>query len=227
VKGFTAWACLACALAMPMFACAQADTYYEEDPKRWGTPDRILLPDYPPGALKAGQTGYVDFEGAVGPLRELGDAKYAADSLASEVFVEALKDVLPRWSFFPPLDMCMPAKVRVKNRIWFELDNGKPRIFLSRGSSGVKERADTKPLRRIEPKYPVEALRAGWAAYTYSRLDVGPDGAVTDVTTQAFSNSSDAHRVFEAANRSAFMRWQFEAGKVRRACMEVFYRLRN
>jgi hypothetical protein len=208
----------------------ETEPFHVEDPSRWGKPTRVVLPEYPKEALAKRLTGYVDFEGVVSPLRDIEGVEFVADSPASEPFVAALKEVLPHWGFYPSLGKdCMPDPVRVKTRVWFELDGDKPRISVTRRRIHEEERVAkvAVPTRRREPEYPVQAQRDGLMAYVYSRLDVGEDGRVLAVASEAYPRGPDSREAFVRSNERAFLRWEFPPGPKRTVCMEVFYRLRN
>lgn len=66
------------------------------------------------------------------------------------------------------------------------------------------------PIKRINPKYPMEAARqgrTGWAKFSFI---VEPDGSVSNILTVDSSGSKD----FEQASIKALKRWKYEPAKV-------------
>lgn len=226
----TLFAAMVALLALP----ARSETFAVEDPARWGTPEQIVLPDYPPEALKEGRVGYVDVVGRVSPLHELQAQEYTPDSPASEPFVAALKEVVRYWSFYPPVGAdCRPIEEVTRLRVWFEIAEGKPKISVSRGpAGGPRLPRMLKATRKRDPGYPHRMLREGLQAYVYAGMRVGPEGEVTGVTTDVFpAETRDRLEDFASATQLALSGWRFPPAEAdatpRTACVEVHFRIRN
>jgi DNA-binding NarL/FixJ family response regulator len=121
----------------------------------------------------------------------------------------------------------MPAPVRVKTRVWFDLDGDKPKISVTRRPSAKEDVSRrTTPTSRKDPEYPRSALREGLQAYVYSRMDVDEAGKVVAVASEAYPREFNREQ-FARSNEQAFLRWAFPPGTRRTVCMEVVYRVRN
>src|SRR5688572_26267360 len=72
-----------------------AEVFHTDDPRNWGSPKRVLPPEYPAEALARRHTGYVDFQGVVTAVENIEPGKFEPDSAASAIFIEPLKRVLP------------------------------------------------------------------------------------------------------------------------------------
>ncbi len=68
--------------------------------------------------------------------------------------------------------------------------------------------ADLKPLKRVEPQYPAEAVRSGTQGYVEVEFVVDESGSVASVSVV---NAKPA-RTFEAAAVKAVKQWQFAPG---------------
>jgi len=75
---------------LPAFASASEPEgiFHAEPSKRWGTPRKVLPPQYPREALEKRHTGYVDMEGVVTPFTTLRALTFMPDTDASRVFIE-------------------------------------------------------------------------------------------------------------------------------------------
>lgn len=193
----------------------------------------MVVPEYPIALVERRHTGHVDFEGSVGPLHNMESIEYKADSVASEPFVAALREVVPRWAFHPNVDdQCEPAPTRVRIRVWFELEGDKPKISVSRLTPPPTARPSTMKAKfRRDPRYPSEMLRHGRQAYVYAAMHVDPAGHVTRVTTSVFPREEHDLSDFAVETERSFRRWEFTPAdpgvtRSRTACMEVFFRLK-
>ena len=221
-----------------------------DDWKRWGSPEKILPPEYPSSALKRGVAASVDIEGTVLPTRQLSDVRYTSESPEKEPFIEALKEVLPYWTFHPVKgDDCWPQPQRVTTTVWFEVAEGKPKISVSSAKLPASVRREVmKPIQRRAPAYPAAMIRAEKEAIVYARMEVNRDGNVVDVQTQIFATPGSESRAglgetifphpksgpetFSGATTYALSQWKFPPlpegeSKSRFACLEVVYHLTN
>jgi TonB family protein len=217
-------------LATSRLAQAQAsEPYFVEDPARWGAPSRVVEPEYPSALLADGQTGYVDIEGQVGPLRNLLSYQLKPDRPENQPMAKAVEATLRFWEFYPAIGSdCMPVVLPSTVRVFFEIKGGKPVVSVTRRTTLAmrREAEHQKPLMRPDPHYPRQALREGLRAYVYSRMDVDPEGRITKVTSQVHTRPG-GEVYFERAVEEAFLRWRFTPGLYRSACQEVFFRLKD
>lgn len=168
---------------------------YSQDVALWGTPSRIVRPDYPKAALRDGQKGAVVVEGIIEGTGALSGLVYKPQSPEAEVFVPALQAVVPYWLFYVPTgNDCMPKPEKVTARAEFEIEGGEPRIFVSYSKRPAEpkhkviEGYDYRAIRVIKPAYPRRMLYAGLEARVYTRVDVTPSGKVAAVAAMAFSS---------------------------------------
>lgn len=68
--------------------------------------------------------------------------------------------------------------------------------------------ADLKPIKRVEPKYPVEAIRSGTQGFVELEFTVDADGKVISVSVV----NARPSRTFEKAAVAAVKQWQFGPG---------------
>jgi protein TonB len=68
--------------------------------------------------------------------------------------------------------------------------------------------ADLKPTKRVEPQYPIEAVRSGTQGFVELEYTVDASGKVTNVSVV---NARPA-RTFEKAAVTAVKQWQFAPG---------------
>jgi TonB family protein len=224
--------------AMASFtARAQDPAPFDEKGNQWGTPIRIVTPDYPKAALAAGRTGYVDVSGVVNGLRILDDVRMEADSPPNADMVDAVREVIKYWRFQPPTgNDCTPRPERVTNRVWFEAANGQPHISVTMPKRLGWSEADAARYRatsRPAPSYPERAIRQGAEAVVWARIDTAPDGRVTEVRAKAFSAQRGvALAVFENEVIQTLSRWTYPpieggAPSSRAMCYEVNFAFKD
>ena len=202
---------------------------------------RIVKPDYPEEALARGQTGVVVLEGKLDPEGFAEDLKYLPDKPESAIFVDALKKVAADWIFVVSTDGdCQPIAAPMRTEVSFEIDDGKPRIFVTHApapkTTTVRKNAPTahyRPTRRIPPEYPRVMLNAGIRANTYSKVTVDRDGNVTDVKAMSYAPRRRALELvpFDRAVQRALSEWKFppvpaEEKAPWMGCYQVNFRLR-
>jgi len=188
-------------LLLAWVACAAAEEtpvdsppIHHQEAETWGRLTQIVRPDYPPEAVKRGQTGTVDIRGIVRPDGFLDDIVLTGDSAASSIFVDALQGLVRDWRFVTPVgNDCQPLAKSVGARVSFEIDNGTPRIFVTHQTPEAaflaKQPAPAhfRPTRRIQPTYPYKLLQHGVVADVYARIVVDRSGRVSDVTSRAYT----------------------------------------
>jgi TonB-like protein len=242
VAAFLAWTALTAAADPSPPVPTHAD-----DPSKWGRLDRVFAPEYPKEALDKGISGSVEIDGIVTGWRTLSDVKLRPEGASSAVFVKAVEEAIPHWRLFPPLgNDCMPSNARVTTRAVFEIQDGKPRIFVEHAAlerSGAPP-VQFNPIRRVQPKYPKRILQAEIEAIVYALLEVNPSGEVTEVRTRTFPrykglilpaehrNYREVSIAFDADVAEAARRWEYSpaavGGEQRRAnCVTFIYRIRD
>lgn len=201
---------------------------------------RIVQPDYPAEALARGQTGVVALEGKLDPEGFAEDLKYRPDKPESAIFVDALKKVATDWIFVVSTDSdCQPLAAPMRTEVSFEIDNGKPRIFVTHApapKTATASRIATahyRPTRRIQPEYPRVMVNTGVRANTYSKVTVDRDGNVIDVKAMSYSPRRRAMELvpFDRAVQRAMSEWKFppvpaQAKAPWMGCYQVNFRLR-
>jgi len=222
------------AAGLAIAAGEEADILHDSPPDRWGAPARIVQPEYPKAAIEQRITGSVDFEGLVSEEGRLTDIEYRPDSPAAEIFVAALKDVVPHWVFHPAKDKdCMPVARRFVTRVWFELDGETPRIKTTRRMESMRiggsEPVAWKAEKRVHPSFPRSLQRDREQALVYARVEVAPDGRVTSIRTKVYPQERKLEP-FARETEKALALWEFTPGpagytRSRVGCLDVVFRL--
>jgi hypothetical protein len=211
----------------------EAEFLHDSPPESWGSPARIVKPEYPPAALAQRLTGFVDFEGLVSEEGRLSEIEYRPETPQAEIFVAALKEVVPHWVFHPAKGTdCMPAARRAITRVWFELDGDTPRIKTTRRVEPSRK-ADPNPvwktLKRVAPSYPRSLQRMQEQGLVYARVEVAPDGSVSAVQARVYPQERQLEP-FAREVEKALKLWQYTPvpegyTRPRVACMDVIFRL--
>ena len=206
--------------------------FHVDDPSRMGRPIRVVTPEFPKPALDQRLAAIVDVEGRISPLHSLQEVTLRVEPPGADVFVEAVKKVLPYWEFHPIFEGgCFPTERRVANRVSFEWDGDQPKIFVTvRPAPAQKKRESIRVVKRVEPTYPREAISAGHQAYVYSELAVLPDGSVSGVKTRTYpERPGTANQAFEREAIRKLSQWMFEPATVplRSACQEIIFQFRD
>ena len=213
----------------------EPDAYYGSDPRQWGQPHVIVAPDYPADALASHVTGTVHVSGVIAPMGNLEDIAYSVDPPTATALVDALKEVMPRWVFYPSVaKTCLPSSDRVLTQVWFEIRDGEPHISVSRGGVPAPPEAGAsqfKALTRVEPRYPRQMIREGRQSHVYARMEVDAAGTVTRVTAKAYPPARGLGP-FETESEEALMLWKFPPAqqgmsRPRILCYDIVYRLRD
>jgi outer membrane biosynthesis protein TonB len=227
--------------ALSFALCATAATaeesgpvYHVGDAAKFGRPTRIVVPEYPGDALAKHVTGYVDLQGQVSPLKSFTGIVFTPGTPEAALFVEPLREVIKHWEFEPVYrNGCFPADDPVKIRVNFEIEDGKPRIFVTMARSDPPKAQSMSIVRSENPVYPRSAMRAGLQAFAYARMEVAPDGSVGKVDTEVYPQRAALDNLlFENELKHAFSKWRFNAlpdgeTRVRVACQSVFFRLKD
>jgi outer membrane biosynthesis protein TonB len=209
---------LAALLATATIPCLAAD----DDPvdltefESRGRLTRIVRPDYPAEAVARGQAGVVEIEGPVDVTGALTNPTYRPDKPESEIFVTALKKVVPSWSFVNPLDKeCQPSAKPVKVEVSFEIDNGTPRIFVTHNASPLRGKPPDPHFKRLSgpsPDFPTNMWKLGIPGDVYTKVFVDRTGRVVDVRSRTYTprTAIDVSSFTEAVDE-AVRQWQFPA----------------
>jgi TonB family protein len=75
---------------------------------------------------------------------------------------------------------------------------------------GTLEYAKSHALYAPRPEYPLEDRVRGWGGTGVFRLDVKPDGTVSQVTVI----QSTGHPALDESGKAAFLKWRFYPGQV-------------
>lgn len=210
---------------------ASSEPAFKENAERTGRPSRIVPPEYPRQALRERRGGIVEASGYVSPFGVLEDARVTAVPPSDEAFAAAVRDVISDWLFYVPTDnSCMPDRALVTNRVEFTADDGEPHISVTRRVPSRESKPHFKALHRVNPGYPQSAVRNGVEATVYARINVDPEGKVSDVTEKAYSTSkSGVVHALEDEVRRTLLQWRFpppDTGKSWTGCYTINFRLR-
>ena len=216
------------------------DTGPSGDPVRlegmevWGRVTRVMEPDYPKDALARKLSGFVDITGAVSPTGRLRNVEYKASSEEAKIFIEPLAQVIEHWAVAPPLDaQCQPHDLVVKNRVWFDLSEDRPKMSVALlREPGEKPAAP--PFKRIsgkDPVYPYRMQRMGWQANVFAKVGIAPDGSVVSVDATAYPKQPRVDLTqFEEEVKQAAAKWKYPAtGRPGTlfGCYQIFFRLKG
>ena len=221
--------------ALPrLCAAAEADPAFENQ-ERWGTPWLLSEPEYPKAARERNITGFVDVQARVAGTGELKEVTVTPGAPEAEVFVVPVRDAARLWRLYAPLGKdCLPSGERVTTRVWFELHEGEPKIFVARGKMRPMPSARAlKPSTQVQPRYPRRMLESGREAYVFARSEIDPAGKVVSITSTAFPREVAANLFdFETETRRALGAWTFPPAAhgesaPRFYCADVHFHLDN
>ena len=202
-------------------ALAMLATLYVGDPSQWGHVTHLVEPGYPQRALAEGRTGHVDVRGRVNAHGILGNATYSPGDPGSGIFIDPLRRVIRQWRFEPPLGPdCQPSAQRVANRVWFRIEEGKPRIAVAVLPDASRAHGTIAPLKREEP-----AARAAGETVVYARMHVDNQGGVVSVEPRSYTRgrAGAGVRALEHEVIRALTQWRFPPAQdaQRRVCHSV------
>ena len=170
-------------------------------------------PRYPKAELAQGAGGYVVMDARVSPQGELEDVRIAPESAGSQAFVEAVHDALPMWRFYPPLDQnCQATRERIKVRVWFEAENGVPKVNVQGEGPAWKADNQPQPISTRRPLYPYKISSMRWqdGVTVFVKASIDTQGNVVDTTVKAYPRYlSWITLSFEDATRSAVLDFKF------------------
>jgi hypothetical protein len=174
--------------------------------------------------------------GTARSIRGSMDAKtYAPDRPESDVFVDALREVLPYWQFRVPVgDDCMPTQRPVSVRVEFEVRDGKPHVYVTHAASESKEAEPPvlKPLHEEKLTYPRAGIRLGLrGVVVFARSDVDAEGGVTHVETEIYPRRHQFElQPFTREAEEKLALWRYPAAAnvpMRHICHDIWFNLRD
>jgi len=153
-------------------------------------------PKYPEAAIKAKVEGKVVIEATINIAGDVKEAKVLqGHPLLQQAAVEAIK----QWKYEPYIVEGEKKPVQFTVMVNFRLpqeSTDKP-IALSAQQS-------PKLIKRVEPKYPPEALKAGVSGKVVIEATTGKEGDVTDTVV------IDGHPLLNPAALDALRQWKYE-----------------
>jgi len=90
-----------------------------------------------------------------------------------------------------------------------------PTVVFNKGSTGLGENQsmndnDARPIFRVTPKYPMDAMRKGIQGWVQLAFDINEIGKVVNITII----DSKPKRIFDKAARRALGKWKYQAKSV-------------
>jgi len=192
-------------------------------------------PQYPKAELARGAEGSVIIDARVSAFGELQDARISPEGAGSEAFVAAVRDALPLWRFYPPLDAdCHPTKERIKVRVSFQADEGVPKVNVHGEGPAWKGSNQPQPISVSRPAYPwkISAMRWQDGIVVSARASIDAQGRVMDTTVKAYPlYLSWITLPFEDAARTAILDLKFPPARPgtaepRHYCTDVVFAAR-
>ena len=169
-------------------------------------------PAYPKAEFAKGNSGYVVMDARVTPQGELVDVQMAPGT-GPQTFVDAVREAIPMWRFYPPLDQnCQSTDQRIKVRTWFDVEGGQPKIVVQ--GEGPTWSADNQPqpITTVKPLYPRKISSFRWTdgVVVFAKATVEPDGTVKSTTAKAYPRKLPwLMDSFEDATRTAVLNFKF------------------
>ncbi|NQZ22581.1 MAG: energy transducer TonB [Colwellia sp.] len=90
-----------------------------------------------------------------------------------------------------------------------------PSVVFNKGSTGLGENKsindnEARPIFRVTPKYPIDAMRKGIQGWVKLAFDINEIGKVVNITI----TDSKPKRIFDKAARKALRKWKYQAKSV-------------
>lgn len=174
----------------------------------------LIAPAYPKASLARGETATVTVLGTIQTDGRLENVRIEAVA-PNETFAEAVKRVARLWRLQPRIDAptCGATETQASVTVWFEIENGKPKVSYSAASPQAAMAApaiynDRKPIRIIGPQYPPKLAadpKTPKSIMQLAYLGVAADGSVTSVTMAPMLY----YREFEPQIVSAARQWKY------------------
>jgi hypothetical protein len=200
------------ALAVAGSAAAVEPPDLVENDDKWGLVEKMVEPKLTAAERQQVRGGYVDVRARLTPTGALIDASVEADRAETNVVLEPLREVLPRWRFRTPSDEnCLPARQPVHFRILFEGGRYHTQMRVLHEKEPPAHGPDMRVIHREPPRYPRVMLRAAHTGVTFSRLEIAPDGHVVGAETRPYGDGMGEVelRVMAEAVHKAVVKWQF------------------
>ena len=189
-----------------------------------GRVTRFLKPYYPREAIVRDISGVVVVEGIARKDGSIDEVKYLPDKPESEVFIAALKRVVPLWRYSMPIDKdCQPLDQPFRTAVAFQIENDTQKIFLKPEPGAPLPSPTTQtlaarrfphhnPVERIRPEYPSNMVRWNVMADVYARIVVDRSGTVADVNAKAYTRhnmtAGDVSSFSDSAEKT-LRKWRF------------------
>lgn len=90
-----------------------------------------------------------------------------------------------------------------------------PSVIFTKGNAGFRKNKgmsdnDARPIFRVNPKYPMDAMRKGTQGWVKLAFDINEIGKVVNITI----TDSKPKRIFDKAARKALKKWKYQAKSV-------------
>ena len=186
-------------------------------------------PRYPKAELAKGTSGYVVIDARVNARGELVDVRPGPGNLGPQPFVDAVHDALPMWRFHPPLDAeCQPSRERIQVRAWFEVEDGKPKVYVQ--GEGPEWKGDQpRPIATRKATYPHNISSFRWqdGVIVFAKATIDPQGNVVDTTAKAYPRGLTWLMMpFEDQARVALLDFKFPPSQLatpRHYCTDIVF----
>ena len=195
-------------------------TFHANDPAKWGRATRVVLPDYPAGALAMGAEADVSIKVIINIL---GGVKSITEIVAKPKLPEfetAVRGVVDKWQFEVPYERaCVPSEMtEIDVVLHFTVVGGEPKIFLTHSAKHFAKSAAHRPVRFHNRKsvlesviYPRDARRAGAQANVYTRVTFDPiSGSVLETKIARVLTAKGWERSFTNSVLAAMEDAKFE-----------------
>lgn len=193
-------------------------TLPSESPGRWSRPWRVVLPDYPQAALKQGRTAVLDLKAEIDAVGTGKITEIKAEP-ADAAFIEAVERVFGFWRFYVGTDEeCRPKLGVFKTRVWFEIENGKPKLSFSALQDRIPEEYANKPYAKLKNGNDVvnslERMQLGSLssdATVYLKIKVDPaSGKARELTIAGRAGGGAGLRDAVSAVQRAYLNAEFD-----------------
>jgi TonB family protein len=214
----------AATILMVLAGCAQTfgtldtgDTYatYRSPSKHVAQPWLFGEPKYPKSELAQGVSGEVVVDARVSAGGELQDVRIGPGAASSPAFADAVRDAIPLWRFYPPLDAnCQPTDERILVRMSFRVENGKPHIVVSGEGPQWSGDGQPQPISTRQAAYPRKTSYFRWdeGVTVFARATIDAQGNVVGTNTKAYPRGLPWMMMsFEDQARIALLDFKFPA----------------
>ncbi len=187
-------------------------------------------PKYPKAELAKGDSGYVSLDAKINSGGALVDIRLAADSTGPQPFIDAVYDALPMWRFYPPLDAdCQPSQERVKVRAWFEVEDGKPKVYVQGEGPKWQGEDQPRPISTRQASYPYKVSSFRWqdGVIVFAKATIDGQGNIVDIAAKAYPRGLPWLMMpFEDQAKIALLDFKFppaQSGSPRHYCTDVVF----